>query len=159
MFKKISTLLVISLIAGCQYINNNWIYKPDLPQGNLVTQEQVDELQVGMPVQEVLLILGSPMLPTPFQSNRLYYYYTYKPGKGAIDARSNLIITFDASYQVIDIDTSNYMDATPETDFPLPGEEDTTLDTDGLREAYDTAVDEGDIPADEFIVDPLQIPI
>ena len=60
--------LFTSLLAGC-------IYKMDIQQGNQVTQHQVDKLKHGMSREEVMNIMGTPLIQDPFHKNRWDYIY------------------------------------------------------------------------------------
>ncbi len=40
-------------LAGCNY--NSYVYRIDVPQGNLVTQEMAEQLTLGMSRAQVLL--------------------------------------------------------------------------------------------------------
>ena len=42
------------------------VYKINVQQGNLVTQEMVDQLRPGMDKRQVKFILGTPLLSDPF---------------------------------------------------------------------------------------------
>jgi outer membrane protein assembly factor BamE len=57
-----------------------WVYKIDIQQGNVITQEQVDLLRPGMDQRQVQHILGSPMITDPFHPQRWDYPYQFKPG-------------------------------------------------------------------------------
>lgn len=57
-----------------------WVYKIDIQQGNVITQEQVDLLRPGMEPRQVQHILGTPMLTDPFHPRRWDYPYQHKPG-------------------------------------------------------------------------------
>lgn len=56
-------------------------YKPDIQQGNMVTQDKLAQLKIGMDKRQVLFIMGSPMLTDPFHQNRWDYYYSLTPGR------------------------------------------------------------------------------
>jgi len=51
-------------------------YRMDIVQGNVVTREQLAALQVGMPRQQVQLVLGTPLLTSPFHAQRWDYTFT-----------------------------------------------------------------------------------
>ena len=70
----LSALIVIT--TGCMRV-----YTPDIQQGNLITQEMVDQLKTGMTRRQVQFILGTPLITDPFHQNRWDYYYSYKRGK------------------------------------------------------------------------------
>ena len=57
-----------------------FVYKPTIQQGNVVEQEQVNELQPGMSKRQVKFLLGSPMLNDVFHANRWDYAYTIGVG-------------------------------------------------------------------------------
>lgn len=69
----ISLALCVSL-AACAY-------KPDIQQGNMVTQDKLDQLKIGMEKRQVRYIMGSAMLIDPFHQNRWDYYYSMTPGR------------------------------------------------------------------------------
>lgn len=56
------------------------VYRPPIQQGNVVTQEQVNQLQPGMTKRQVRFLLGSPMLSDVFHADRWDYAYTYGEG-------------------------------------------------------------------------------
>ncbi len=75
------------LLAGCESIRS-WTpplvqpYRPDVQQGNVVTQEMVEQLRPGMSRDQVRFLLGSPMLTSVFHADRWDYVYYLKRGKG-----------------------------------------------------------------------------
>lgn len=56
------------------------VYKPEIQQGNVVTQEQVNQLVPGMTKRQVRFLLGTPMLTDVFHANRWDYAYTFGLG-------------------------------------------------------------------------------
>lgn len=64
-------LLALSL-ASCRLI-----YTPDVYQGNLLDKKTVDQLQPGMTKRQVLVLMGTPSVATPFDQNRWDYVSTY----------------------------------------------------------------------------------
>ncbi len=52
------------------------VYRINIQQGNVITQEMVDQLHPGMDTRQVKFLLGSPLLIDPFHSNRWDYLYT-----------------------------------------------------------------------------------
>lgn len=59
------------------------IYRPEVQQGNVVTQEMVDKLQPGMNRRQVTYIMGTPLLVDAFHQDRWDYIYTRETGGGA----------------------------------------------------------------------------
>ena len=56
------------------------IYRIPIRQGNLITQEMVNELRPGMTKQQVRYLLGTPLLIDTFNEDRWEYLYTNRPG-------------------------------------------------------------------------------
>jgi len=75
----ISCLAALAL-AGCTAEKIPFVYKIDIPQGNLVKEEQVEKLQIGMTPEQVNFLLGTPLLVDPFHQNQWDYIYKYIPG-------------------------------------------------------------------------------
>lgn len=89
--------LILSLVClsatGC-------LYKPDLHQGNVITQEALDQLEMGMSKEQTIALLGSPLLADPFHVNRWDYYNYSKTGKKRSVEKSNLSLTFEQNQLV-----------------------------------------------------------
>jgi outer membrane protein assembly factor BamE len=93
--RKIVILLVIFGIAaqiGCArkvkddayrepaLSNLPFVYKMPVQQGNIVTKDMLEQLQLGMTKAQVRYVLGTPMLMDMFHSNRWDYTYTMQRG-------------------------------------------------------------------------------
>jgi outer membrane protein assembly factor BamE len=74
MHAKIFTLLFLLLITGCSSIPSV-LYKIDVQQGNIITQEMVDKLKPGMGRSQVRFVLGSPLIDDVFHKDRWDYVY------------------------------------------------------------------------------------
>ncbi|WP_439134858.1 outer membrane protein assembly factor BamE [Pseudomaricurvus sp.] len=72
------------LLAGCQYFQFPGVYKIDIQQGNIVTQEMIDQLKPGMTKRQVRYVMGTPLIEDTFNPNRWDYYYSMAPGKGEL---------------------------------------------------------------------------
>ena len=82
-----SILLLASTLAACTGANVPFVYKIDIPQGNIVTQDMVSQLERGMDKQRVTYILGTPLLMDVFHQNRWDYVYSFTPGGGKRQGR------------------------------------------------------------------------
>ena len=51
------------------------LYRIDITQGNILEQAKVAQIKVGMNKDQVLYLLGAPMLPTAFHDDRWDYVY------------------------------------------------------------------------------------
>ena len=84
----ISALCGASLaLAACSSTRLPGAHKIDVQQGNLVTQEMVDQLKPGMSKRQVTFVMGTPMISDVFHADRWDYVYTMQPGGGQIEQR------------------------------------------------------------------------
>ncbi|MFO1418989.1 MAG: outer membrane protein assembly factor BamE [Methylotetracoccus sp.] len=56
-----------------------WVYRVDINQGNIVTQEMVNQLRPAMNRRQVTYLLGTPLLTDPFHDNRWDYVFSIEP--------------------------------------------------------------------------------
>lgn len=75
----IAVLLLI--VAGCGS-KLPGVYRLDIQQGNVITQEMLDQLELGMDRRKVRFILGTPLVTDPFNQNRWDYLYSFQEGGG-----------------------------------------------------------------------------
>lgn len=59
-------------------------YRPDIQQGNFVSQEMVAQLKPGMTQDQVVFLLGTPLLTDVFHSDRWDYSFRLQKGNGEI---------------------------------------------------------------------------
>jgi outer membrane protein assembly factor BamE len=92
--------LILALILACVACTKVIpYYKPDIKQGNNVTQVKVDQLKKGMSQTQVITILGSPSVQQTFGDNRLIYVNTNLPGNGKYSEKK-LILYFKNGHLV-----------------------------------------------------------
>ena len=92
-YKSLIVVLFASvLLSGCV----DWIYRIDVPQGNFLEQKDVDQLRIEMTKEQVVYVLGRPVVKDSFNKNTWYYVYEMKRGmrKRGEDFRKELIIEF-----------------------------------------------------------------
>ena len=75
----------VSLVTGCNF--NSYVYRPDVHQGNLVTKEMADQLQIGMSRAQVQFLMGEPLIKSQLHENRWDYLYYSNPRRGDIVKR------------------------------------------------------------------------
>lgn len=90
---KILTLLVLLLLAGCSSVPS-LLYKIEIQQGNVITQEMVDKLKPGMTQSQVRFALGSPLISDAFHDNRWDYVYRLEQ-KGRLVEQRKLTVFFE----------------------------------------------------------------
>ena len=82
------------LIAGCSAWGFPGVYRIDVEQGNIVTQEMVDQLKPGMSRRQVRYILGTPLIEDSFNRDRWDYIYLLRNGYDT-KAENRLTVYFD----------------------------------------------------------------
>jgi len=70
------------------------VYRMDIHQGNIVTQEMVDQLKPGMNQRQVAFILGTPLIKDPFNDHRWDYLYSNEPG-GQARMQKRITLVFE----------------------------------------------------------------
>jgi len=78
------------LLAGCAAVDRvlpnkeelPFVYRLDVQQGNVVTQQMLAQLAPGMEKSKVRQVMGTPVLIDVFHSNRWDYLYTFQDGGG-----------------------------------------------------------------------------
>ena len=72
--------VILALVAGCSSWGFPGVYRINVEQGNIVTQEMVDQLKPGMTRRQVRYILGTPLVEDSFNRGRWDYIYTLRNG-------------------------------------------------------------------------------
>ena len=92
-----------------------FVYRIDIQQGNVINQEMVDKLRLGMNKRQAQFILGAPMLIDPFHANRWDYFYFYKPGTdGKGEATQERISLFFDDDRLVEITGTLHPDPKPD---------------------------------------------
>ena len=79
------TLLFVLFLSACGNVTSfsfPGVYKLNIPQGNIVTQDMVDQLRPGLTKRQVSFILGTPLIRDTFDQDRWDYIYSFQPGGG-----------------------------------------------------------------------------
>lgn len=83
--KHSALILVTSVLVACSNlgaIDFPGVYKISIPQGNIITQDMVDQLRPGMTKRQVIFVMGTPLVRDPFHQDRWDYIYNFQPGGG-----------------------------------------------------------------------------
>ena len=99
-FKYLSLLyLAIITLAGCStdssFISFPGVYKINIQQGNIMSQEKVDQLKPGMTKEQVAYLMGEPVLKNAFNNDRWDFVYSYQAGGGKREQQT-LSLSFKA---------------------------------------------------------------
>lgn len=85
--------LLICLLAGCQYFKFPGVHKIPIQQGNIVTQDMVDQLKPGMTHRQVRYVMGNPLIEDTFNPDRWDYFYSMVAPDGEM-TRARMSIFF-----------------------------------------------------------------
>ena len=66
-------LAIAALVAGCGWPR---VHKVTIQQGNVISQDMIDQLKPGMTRSQVAFIMGEPVLRNSFNTDRWDYLYT-----------------------------------------------------------------------------------
>lgn len=94
MQKTLPFLMILLVLGGCSSFRFPGVYRLDVQQGNLVTQDKLDQLQPGMTRAQVRYILGTPLLVDTFHQDRWEYLYSMQKG-GQERSQERLTVYFD----------------------------------------------------------------
>jgi outer membrane protein assembly factor BamE len=71
------------------------IHKIDIQQGNVITQEMLEKLKIGMDKPQVSRLLGTPLIEDPFRKGRWDYVYSFVAGDTGEKQSSHITLHFD----------------------------------------------------------------
>ena len=77
-------------------------YRPDIQQGNFVSQEMLDQLKVGQTRDQVKFILGTPLLTDAFHANRWDFPFYLARGNGELTTSRVTVFFKDGKVERID---------------------------------------------------------
>ncbi len=69
------------------------VYKIGIAQGNIITQEMVDQLRTGMTKRQVIFVMGTPLVRDPYHHDRWDYIYSFQPG-GVVRGQERISVFF-----------------------------------------------------------------
>lgn len=75
------------LLGACSIGNWSLVHRIDVQQGNVISQDALNQLTPGMTRRQVQYIMGSPMIADTFHHNRWDYVYLMEPGHGPVTER------------------------------------------------------------------------
>lgn len=99
MLRILTCLMVVCILvlSGC--------YRVPIPQGNALPEQKVHKIIRGMTANDIVRILGSPVLNNTFENHQMAYVYTYKTRAKAMTLKHAIFylennrvvnVTFDA---------------------------------------------------------------
>jgi len=117
------TFLGLAALAGCSLPG---VYKIDIQQGNVITQDMIDQLRPGMTRRQVRFIMGNPLITDTFHANRWDYLYSIQPGGGPRQ-QERISLIFDGNDQLVGL-SGDFMPGTSRDEAILGGAPTTLID-------------------------------
>jgi outer membrane protein assembly factor BamE len=90
MRKTLLFLAAMLLLSGCSKLRP---YHVDVQQGNIIEPNTIAQLHVGLNKNEVVDLLGAPLLSNMFNTNTWAYVYTNQISGGKIE-KKKLVLEF-----------------------------------------------------------------
>ena len=75
-------------VAGC-------VFRIDIQQGNLIEEDSIDQIAIGMSRSAVQFLLGTPMIADAFHRDRWDYAYYLRPGRSRDVFQRWLVVHFE----------------------------------------------------------------
>lgn len=73
--------LLLTLVLCATLVSGGCVYRATISQGNLIEQEDLDQVAIDMTRNQVRFLLGTPMIDDPFHADRWDYVYYLKVGR------------------------------------------------------------------------------
>jgi outer membrane protein assembly factor BamE len=87
-FQAVLIALASLALAAC-------VYRIDIQQGNLLDEEDINQVDLGMTRSQVQFLLGTPMVADSFHRDRWDYAYYYRRGRSPDAARRWVVVYFE----------------------------------------------------------------
>jgi outer membrane protein assembly factor BamE len=87
-FRAALIALVALALAAC-------VYRIDIQQGNLLDEDDINQVDLGMTRSQVQFLLGTPMVADSFHRDRWDYAYYYRRGRSPDADRRWVVVYFE----------------------------------------------------------------
>ena len=95
MHRSLRKSLFLAVALGILIGSSGCVYRANISQGNIVEEEDLDQVEVGMTRNQVRFLLGTPMVDDPFHRDRWDYVYYVKIGRKDATAKRWVTIEFE----------------------------------------------------------------
>ena len=86
MVRRFAVLLIL-LLSSC-------VYTLDIQQGNILDQKDIDKLRPELTKNQVVFVLGNPVVDDSFSDDIWIYLYTYQSRNNQQDKTKKLTLVF-----------------------------------------------------------------
>ena len=88
-------ILVTSVALAAILMGSGCVYRANISQGNIVEEEDLDQVEVGMTRNQVRFLMGTPMVEDPFHADRWDYVYYLRIGRRDATGKRWVSILFE----------------------------------------------------------------
>jgi outer membrane protein assembly factor BamE len=88
-------LLLLALAFSTLAFTSGCVYRANISQGNLIEQEDLDQVEVGMTRNQIRFLLGTPLIDDPFHAERWDYIYYIRIGRNDAAFKRWVTIVFE----------------------------------------------------------------
>ena len=86
-FRGLPIAVAALALAAC-------VYRIDIQQGNLLDEDDINQVDLGMTRSQVQFVLGTPMVSDSFHRDRWDYAYYYRRGRSPDADRRWVVVYF-----------------------------------------------------------------
>ena len=80
-------IVLVVLLSSC-------VYTLDIQQGNILDQEDIDKLRPDLTKNQVVFVLGNPVVDDSFTDDKWIYLYSFQSRYDGLDRAQKLILYF-----------------------------------------------------------------
>jgi outer membrane protein assembly factor BamE len=91
-YRKWTVLLCMAIVLA---ISSGCVYRANISQGNLIKEEDLDQVELGMTKNQVRFLLGTPLVDDPFHVDRWDYVYFITIGRQDAKFKRWVTVIFD----------------------------------------------------------------
>ena len=88
-------IMVIAVVFTTLALSSGCVYRQSISQGNIIEQEDLDQIEIGMTRNQVRFLLGTPMINDPFHKDRWDYVYFLKVGRNEATFKRWISVVFE----------------------------------------------------------------
>lgn len=107
-------LPLLGLLMLCSALLGGCVYRMNIQQGNYLEGKSVDKLEVGMTRTQVRYLLGTPMVPAPFDKDRWDYLYYFQSGHRLRKPEQRHLVVFFKEDKVAKFERDNVPESAPQ---------------------------------------------
>lgn len=94
MYRLLATACLLVSLAACSSLEFPGVYRLPIDQGNVITQEMIDKLKIGMTRSQVEYVMGTPLVRDTFSPDRWDYIYSLNDRNNDKQERHHLTAFF-----------------------------------------------------------------